>query len=296
MDLDLSCVESFLVLAEERHFGRAAHRTNLSSSALTKRIQRLERQVGAKLVERSPDGVFGLTSAGARFAPRAAALLTSASAAIAAAGPPQQVRLGVPGRIGEYPPRSELRAIAQQLREKTPGTVLSCYGLPFSELTAALLDRRIDVLWTASEADQPELRSTPLGTFTRVGAVSALHSVIESTQLEVGQFAELPMVFNPALPQRWMSQFYLGDVRPQRVARLVEIEAQNTGSVMDSVARGLGTTVVPAPIARRMGPRFRAVELVGAPPAVFFGSTRRDDRRDAVLALTEAMAQAASRQ
>lgn len=296
MDLDLACVESFVVLAQERHFGRAARRTHLTSSALTKRIQRLERQVGATLVERSPDGVFALSAAGTRFAPRAAALLAEASAAIGAAQPPQQVRLGVPGRIGDYPPRSELQAIAQQLREKAPGTVLSCYGLPFSELTAALLDRRIDVLWTASEADHPRLRSTPLGSFTRVGAVSALHSVVESTRLEVGEFAELPMVFNPALPQRWMSQFYLGDVRPQQRARLVEIEAQTTGSVMGSVARGLGTTVVPAPIARRMGPRLRAVELVGAPPAVFFGSTRRGDRRDAVLALTEAMALAAARQ
>jgi DNA-binding transcriptional LysR family regulator len=48
MDLDLSCVASFLVLLDERHYGRAAAKLNLTSSALSKRIQRLERQVGVR--------------------------------------------------------------------------------------------------------------------------------------------------------------------------------------------------------------------------------------------------------
>ena len=39
--LDLDGVESFLVLAEEVHFGNAATRLHVSPSARTKRIQRL---------------------------------------------------------------------------------------------------------------------------------------------------------------------------------------------------------------------------------------------------------------
>ena len=54
MDLDLTCVHSWLVLVQEQHFGRAAPRLNLTPSALTKRIQRLERQVGVPLVVRNP--------------------------------------------------------------------------------------------------------------------------------------------------------------------------------------------------------------------------------------------------
>jgi hypothetical protein len=43
MELDLAGIVSFLALVDERHFGRAASKMNMTSSALTKRIQRLER-------------------------------------------------------------------------------------------------------------------------------------------------------------------------------------------------------------------------------------------------------------
>ncbi|MEV6862112.1 LysR family transcriptional regulator, partial [Streptosporangium subroseum] len=68
MDLNLGLVADFLVLVQERHYGRAAVRLHLTSSALTKRIQRLEGQLGVVLVERGPAGVFAVTSAGRRFA------------------------------------------------------------------------------------------------------------------------------------------------------------------------------------------------------------------------------------
>jgi DNA-binding transcriptional LysR family regulator len=85
MDLDLSCVASFLVLVEEAHFGRAAALLHLTPSALTKRMQRLERQVGVVLLRRDSTGVAGLTAAGRRFAMEADLLLAAAHAARAAA-------------------------------------------------------------------------------------------------------------------------------------------------------------------------------------------------------------------
>ena len=86
MDLDLSCVASFLVLLREGSYGRAAAVLHLSQSALSKRIQRLERQLGVALVVRDAAGVTGTTPAGARFAEHAPALLAAARAA--GASPP----------------------------------------------------------------------------------------------------------------------------------------------------------------------------------------------------------------
>ena len=85
MDLDLCCVASFLVLSETAHFGRAAAQLHVTAAALTKRIQRLERQVGVPLLVRDTAGVTGLTAAGRRFAVEAEALLAAARAARAAA-------------------------------------------------------------------------------------------------------------------------------------------------------------------------------------------------------------------
>jgi DNA-binding transcriptional LysR family regulator len=67
----------FLALVEEGHFGRAAVRLRVSPSALTERIERLERQVGVSLLVRNAAGLAGLTPAGARFAAQAAPLLAA---------------------------------------------------------------------------------------------------------------------------------------------------------------------------------------------------------------------------
>ena len=96
MDLDLECVASFLLVLEEGHYGRAAVRLHLSPSALTKRIQRLEHQLGVALLVRDESGVAGPTPAGTRFADQAEYLLDVALAAQAAAcdrEPPLTVRL-----------------------------------------------------------------------------------------------------------------------------------------------------------------------------------------------------------
>jgi len=176
------------------------------------------------------------------------------------------------------------------MRLRAPDTQLKCYGLPFSELSAALVNHRIDVLWTASEAEDVALSSTPLGKFWRMGVVAATDDMAHATSVPVTDFANLPMMFDPSLPKSWMAQFYLGDIRSTRQAQLIEIQAQKTAAVMQSVASGMGTTVVPASIAHRMGPHLHAVALAGAPAAVFYGSTRRNDRRGPVRALLEAIA------
>jgi len=44
-DLDTVLLRSFVVLAEERHFGQAALRLHISQPALSKRLRRLEDMV-----------------------------------------------------------------------------------------------------------------------------------------------------------------------------------------------------------------------------------------------------------
>ncbi len=81
MDLSSRLLEQFLVLAEERHFGRAAERLSMRQPPLSQAIQRLERRVGVQLVHRGPGGVT-LTPAGAAFAADAARLLAAETAAL----------------------------------------------------------------------------------------------------------------------------------------------------------------------------------------------------------------------
>lgn len=75
--LDLKQVRSFVALAAELHFGRAAQRLNMTQPPLSRQIRLLEEQLGAQLFERTSHSV-ALTLAGSKFLPEAQSLLQKA--------------------------------------------------------------------------------------------------------------------------------------------------------------------------------------------------------------------------
>jgi DNA-binding transcriptional LysR family regulator len=62
----LDHLHSFLLLAEELHFGRAGRRLHVSVAGLSRRISQLERAVGQQLVHRR-NPPLRLTEAGERM-------------------------------------------------------------------------------------------------------------------------------------------------------------------------------------------------------------------------------------
>lgn len=70
MDVSVSTLRGFLAVADELHFGRAAERLFLSTSALSQMISRLERQLGVTLFNRSPRNIT-LTATGVALRPLA---------------------------------------------------------------------------------------------------------------------------------------------------------------------------------------------------------------------------------
>src|SRR5580658_2888095 len=73
--MELRQLRYFVTLAEELHFGRAAAREHIVQSALSQQVQRLERELGVRLLERSTHHV-ALTAAGAAFLAEARQILT----------------------------------------------------------------------------------------------------------------------------------------------------------------------------------------------------------------------------
>jgi len=95
-DIETRLFRYFAVLAEEQHFSHAAHRLNITPPTLTHQIKKLERLVGARLVERKGNTHVALTQAGLRFFERAQHVLRQVEEARIVA---QQAQRGEVGRI-----------------------------------------------------------------------------------------------------------------------------------------------------------------------------------------------------
>ncbi|BDT90957.1 LysR family transcriptional regulator [Nocardia sputorum] len=80
MDLDLAALRAFVAVVEEEQFGHAAAVLGISQQAVSKRIAKLESQLGAELLDRG-HGRSVPTDAGARLLPHARSLLAGAEAA-----------------------------------------------------------------------------------------------------------------------------------------------------------------------------------------------------------------------
>ncbi|MFB9966771.1 LysR family transcriptional regulator [Sinosporangium siamense] len=82
MDLDLAAVRAFVAITEDRYFSEAAAGLGISQQAISKRIARLESDLGVRLFLRSRTGA-GLTEDGRLFLPHARALVGLADQALA---------------------------------------------------------------------------------------------------------------------------------------------------------------------------------------------------------------------
>jgi DNA-binding transcriptional LysR family regulator len=142
---DLRLLASFLAVADERHFGRAAARLDLAQPALSQQIRRLETQLGVALFARDARRV-DLTGAGEAFLPGAreavqAAQRAELAAQRAASGGPTTLRvaadLDLPGRI-----IARLRAFAQM----RPDVELRIVRQHQGDALAALHSDQVDVV------------------------------------------------------------------------------------------------------------------------------------------------------
>jgi DNA-binding transcriptional LysR family regulator len=286
IDLDLDLAASFLTLVDEWHYGRAAETLYVSTSALTKRIQRLERHLGVDLVERGSESAFGLTAAGLEFASAARPLLAQARAAAqtARAQPSRNtLRVGVPAGTSSVMPRADMLDVERSLRRAFPPVRIAFVEYPFQLVSRCLPDRQVDVLFTVAPVRHRDVESFPLPiTSARIGAVSARHPLADACEVDVAQFCEHALLYNPDVPVEWMRPFWLADIRSRREARLVTTHASHNDRVLRDTQAG-ALAIVTLEFERAvLPPGLQAVSLVGAPPVTLYAARRRSDRRDVV--------------
>ncbi|MCA8880042.1 MAG: LysR family transcriptional regulator [Rhodobacteraceae bacterium] len=142
---ELTHLRSFVAVAEELNFRRAASRLNMTQPPLSRHISLLEHAVGARLLDRTNRSVR-LTAAGRRFLPDAIDILTRAESAAllarqAARGESGSIVLGfVPSAAVEVIPR-----VVSRLRRDMPGVNVTLREMMTFEQIEGLMAGSIEI-------------------------------------------------------------------------------------------------------------------------------------------------------
>src|SRR5271168_2059670 len=208
VDLDLRLVRYFVVVADHRHFGRAAIALRVAQPSLSRQIRRLEQQLGARLLDRTPQGTQ-LTEAGEVFLPRAKALLRSAVQATAqarAAAQPSRIIVGYTRGLIVTP-------AVRELRREHPDADVQVTHVDWDQARNALLDHRVDALVTRLPFPTDQLHVTVLYAEPRVVAIPIDHRLAGRESVTLDDIADEPMPRLRHSDPAW-SAFWRIDPRP----------------------------------------------------------------------------------
>ncbi|MER8041288.1 LysR substrate-binding domain-containing protein [Streptomyces sp. NPDC094032] len=273
---DLRLVWCFTVVAEYRHFGRAAEALHTTQPSLSRQIRRLEQQLGVRLFERTPQGNH-LTEAGEVFLPLATALLRSADQAAArtrAAGLPSRIAVGhTPGII--------VTPAVRELRRRHPAAEVRTLQLDPGEPRQALLDHRVDAVVARLPFATDGLDVTALYDEPRVLVVPVDHRLAARESVTLDDIADEPLPrvrgADPLLSAFWRID-PRPDGRPAPDGPLIEAVADQ----FELIAEGRAVAIsVPTHTLR---PDLTTVPLDGVEAGHVVLATRTLDRNPLVAA------------
>ena len=181
-DLDIRLLRAFVTVSETGTVSRAADRLARTQAAVSMQLQRLEAEVGAQLLRRSPRGV-SLTEAGEillAYARKTIALGEDARRQIAGRKLVGRVRLGIVEDLAI----TRLPSIIADFRRRNPLVEIDLTSASSAELSRALLDGRCDVVM----ADPARFAKAPKAHLSRQLVWCA------SRMLELDPQSELPLI------------------------------------------------------------------------------------------------------
>lgn len=278
-DLDLRLVRYFVEVAEHRHFGRAATSLRVAQPSLSRQIRRLEQQLGARLLDRTPQGAQ-LTEAGEIFLPAAKALLRAAGRAAAqtrAAAQPSRITVG-------YTMGLIVTPAVREMRRQHPDAEVHAVHVDWDVARQSLLDHRVDALVTRLPFPTDQLHVTILYDEPRVVVVPRDHRLAGKESITIEDIADEPMPQIRGSDPAW-SAFWRVDPRPdgRRAPGGPFIEALE--DKFEVIAAGQAVAITAGgPHIGALRPDLTTIPLEGVEPSHVVVACRADDRSRLVAA------------
>ncbi len=288
--MDLHQLRCFVAVAEELHFGRAAHRLGMLPSALGRHIRLLEEDLGTRLLARTTRNV-ALTDDGAVLLDEARALLRQADG-LAARFRSRGRRQAAVLRVGAIDSAAAglLPLLLHDFRERHPEVVVHLVEDKTIRLLPRLLSGRLDLaLVRPPESADKRLEFLFLFHETVVVAVPARHPLANRERVGIEDLADQPLI----VPER-RSRPHSHDLTIKLFAeaglqaRIAQL-AEEKQTIINLVGAGLGVAIVPRWTSRMVTESVRFIPLNARgldrlPLAAAWVRDARDEMRDRMLA------------
>ena len=246
-DIDLKWLRSFVVVAEEASFTRAASRVHVAQPGVSAQVRKLESELGQQLLDRSGRSVR-LTEVGSAVLPFARAALDAVANARMAVDQlvglvRGQVTVGMVSGCA-LPVLAELLA---GFHDRHPGVAIALVEDNSDRLVERLRDGRLDLAligWAGQTP--PDIDTVVIVDEELVAVAGPGHPLADAGAITIRQLRDLPLV---SLPRGTGVRAALDAACAAAgfTPRIV-FEASALPMVVELADRGLGLAVVPASI------------------------------------------------
>lgn len=264
--IELRLWRQFLAVAEVLHFGRAAHRLNMTQPPLTQAIQQLEARLGLQLFERAHRKV-ALTPAGRALVDPVRQLLHQAGllpqvAQAAGHGAVGRLRLGFVSTVGFGPLPGWLRGF----RDAEPGVSVVLREAT-TDVQMGLLERGetdAGFVLHAPGMTPPGWDALSTGVEPMVLALPQSLPIAVAPRLALAQLLPQPLIIFPRAIAPSVYDGVLAFYHRHGVSPQIAQEAIQMQTIVNLVSAGLGLAWVPQSMTelQRQGVRYR--HLTGA--------------------------------
>jgi len=268
----------FLMVAEERHFGRAALRLNIVQPALSMQIKALETALGAKLFDRSR-GRIELTDAGRHLLPEVSLAVAQAERAREVVPRLLRGEVGVL-RIGFFSNAvfsGKLQAHVEHFRRTHAGVEIVLEEMNAVEQLVAIRTNAIDIGYCTVFGDtEADVTVHRIATFPWRVALAKTHPLAQAEVLTAEHIRAEKLILYAG------GRAESGQLSTLRTLLGTEPEiaryAPSTIALLASVAVGLGIALVPATLTNIgvAGVVFRPIVPAVAPAELHLIAHRRD--------------------
>lgn len=256
--MELRHIRYFQVLAEELNFSRAADKLHIAQPPLSRQIQKLEEEIGAKLFYRTKRQVE-LTDAGKVFLQKSYEILNLVDQAcittrLHSTGTQGEFKVGFTGTVQDLIPA------LKKYREQFPQVKVILRQMTNEEQIEALNENHIDIALVSVPIDDKKIQVAPIKKMNFVAALPESHPLVRKSKLTFHDLSDQPLIMTSKTAGTKYYEAVMDAFERQNITPKIAVQAHDLQTVLLLVVAGMGIALTPSPIRSLNGVVHRKID------------------------------------